>query len=317
MPLRAFIAALVFVVALAPACAADTLAYSESFDTLFSVDLTAHTATKIGQATPPGITRLANIEGLTLTPGGALYGVSDVTGTKTLLRIDATTGLATAVGGLTLTGGDTSGQLDLGMAATCDGKLWLSSGTGSSSVPGTGLLWQLDPNTADATLVGNLGAKITGLTARGNQVYGAGSQGNNNFYSVSTSTGAATLLGAYGLSTYITTTSPAFDATGRLWAVLNYVPPPQGQTSFPEWSDLAQINLGNASLTDTGPITGDADFQTNFYGSLKGLAIASSCTAAVAATSQLPTLSWPALGLLVLLVGAFATVQFSRRYPAV
>lgn len=307
MPLRAFIAALVFVVALAPARAADTLAYSESFDTLFRVDLTAHTATKTGQATPVGTTRFANIEGLTLTPGGALYGVSDGSPTKTLLQIDPATGLATVVGVLTLPGGDTTGQLDLGMAATCDGKLWLSSGTG--------LFWQIDPNTAAATLVGNLDAKITGLAARGNQVYGAGSQTNNNLYSIDTNTGATTLLGAYGTSNYITTTSPGFDATGRLWAVLNYIPPPQGQSTFAEWSDLAQINLSTGALDNTGSITGDAEFQTDFYGSLKGLAIASSCTAAVAATAQLPTLSWPALAVLILLVGGFAAIQFSRRYP--
>jgi hypothetical protein len=221
------------------------------------------------------------------------------------LRIDPATGLATAVGTLTLPGGDTTGQLDLGMASTCDGKLWLSSGTG--------LFWQIDPNTAAATFVGNLGAKITGLAARGNQLYGAGSQMNNNFYSINTSTGAATLLGAYGTSNYITTTSPGFDASGHLWAALNYIPPPQGG-SFAQWSDLAQINLGTGALDNTGPITGDADFQTNFLGSLKGLAIASSCTAAAAATAQLPTLSWPALGILILLVGGFAAVQFSRRY---
>ncbi len=306
MPLRAFIAALVFVVALAPARAADTLAYSESFDTLFRVDLTAHTATKVGQATPVGVTRFANIEGLTLTPGGTLYGVSDGNPTKTLLRIDPTTGLATVVGTLVLTGGDTTGQLDLGMAATCDGKLWLSSGTG--------LFWQIDPNTAVATFVGNVGAKVTGLAARGNQVYGAGSQTNNNFYTINTATGAATLVGAYGISTYITTSSPAFDASGRLWTVLGYVPPQPGQTVFPEWSDLAQLNLATGALIDTGPITGDAEFHDDFYGNLKGLAISSSCTAAVAATSQLPTLSWPALGVLMVLLGGFAAVQFSRRY---
>jgi hypothetical protein len=309
MLLRAFIAALVFAVALSPARAADTLAYSEAFDTLFRVDLSTHTATKIGRATPVGVTRFANIEGLTLTPGGALYGVSDGNAAKTLLRIDPTTGLAAVVGTLTLTGGDTSGQLDLGMAATCDGKLWLSSGTG--------LLWQIDPNTAAATFIGNLGAKITGLAARGNQVYGAGSQTNNNLYSVNTSSGAATLIGAYGISNYITTTSPGFDSTGRLWAVLGYVPPQQGQTSFPEWSDLAQLNLGSGALNDTGPITGDTEFHDDFAGSLKGLAIASACTSAVAATSQLPTLSWPALGVLIFLVGGFAAVQFSRRYHAV
>jgi hypothetical protein len=309
MPLRAFIAALVFAVAVTPARAADTLAYSEAFDTLFRVDLTTHTATKIGQATPPGVTRFANIEGLTLTPAGALYGVSDGNAAKTLLRIDPNTGLATAIGTLNLTGGDTSGQLDLGMAATCDGKLWLSSGTG--------LLWQIDPNTAAATFIGNLGAKITGLAAHGNQIYGAGSQANNNFYSINTSSGAATLVGAYGTSSYITTTSPGFDASGRLWAVLGYVPPQQGQTTFPEWSDLAQLNLGTGALDNTGPITGNTEFHDDFYGNLKGLAIASACTSGVAATPQLPTLSWPALGVLVLLVGGFAAVQFSRRYPVV
>src|ERR1700761_8049674 len=203
MPLRAFIAALVFVVALAPARAADTLAYSESFDTLFRVDLTAHTATKIGQATPPGATRFANIEGLTLTPGGSLYGVSDGNGTKTLLVIDPTTGLASAVGTLSLPGGNTSGQLDLGMAATCDGKLWLSSGTGAAS--GNGLFWQIDPSSAAATLVGELGAKITGIAAHGNKVYGAGGQGNNNLYTIDTASGAAALIGAYGTTNYITT----------------------------------------------------------------------------------------------------------------
>ena len=309
MPLRALIAALVFAVALSPARAADTLAYSEAFDTLFRVDLSTHTATKIGQATPPNVTRFSNIEGLTLTPAGTLYGISDGNPTKTLLRIDPSTGIATVVGTLDLSGGNTSGQLDLGMAATCDGRLWLSSGTG--------LFWQIDPNTAATTFVGNLGAKITGLAARGNQVYGAGSQGNNNFYAIDTSTGAATTIGAYGTANYITTTSPGFDAGGRLWAVLGYVPPQPGQTTFPEWSDLAQINLGTGALNNTGPITGDQEFHDDFYGNLKGLAIASSCTAAVAATSQLPMLSWPALGLLVLLIGGFAAVQFSRRYRAV
>src|ERR1700754_4983326 len=115
MPLRALFAALVFAVACGRAVAADVVGYSEAFDTLYRVDLTARTAQEVGRATVIGAPRLANIEGLTASPLGTLYAVSDTDTVKTLLQINTTTGIATSVGALTLTGGTVTGQLDLSM----------------------------------------------------------------------------------------------------------------------------------------------------------------------------------------------------------
>ena len=94
------------------------------------------------------------------TPASALaVGVSRVPDLR--CRVGGSSGLGE-------TGQGTFNVLDLGLSFTCDGKLWLSAGS-------TGSLWQVDPETAATTKVGNLGVTITGLTARGNQLFGAGS----------------------------------------------------------------------------------------------------------------------------------------------
>ncbi len=309
MPLRALFAALVFAVACGQALAADVIGYSEAFDTLYRVDLTAQTAAEVGRATPVGSPRIANIEGLTATPAGTLYAVSDTDSVKTLLQISPTTGLATSLGTLSFTGGNTSGLLDLSLAFTCDGRMWMASGTGS--------FWQVDPSTATATFIGDLGAKITGIAAHGNVLYGAGSQGNNNLYTINTATGVATLIGPYGSSApYITTISLAFDAAGNLQAILDYVPPPTG-SQVAQWSDFAQIALTSGALTDAGAITasGNSVSDLEFIG-MKGLAIVPSACAASTAVA-LPVLSWPSLLLLTLLLALVAGTQFSRRYPTI
>lgn len=310
MPLRALIAALVFAVACGQAIAADVIGYSEAFDTLYRVDLTARTAEEVGRATVIGTPRLANIEGLTSSPSEALYGVSDTDTIKTLLQINPTTGIATSLGSLTFTGGNTTGQLDLSLAVTCDGRMWMASGTGS--------FWQLDPNTATATYVGDLGVKVTGLAARGNLLFGVGSQGNNNLYSIDTATGAATLLGPYGNNApYITTISVAFDAAGNLYGILDFNPPPTG-SQLTQWNDLAQIVPASGVLDDMGDITasGNSVADLEFIG-LKGLAIVPNACAAQAGTVSLPVLSWPSLLFLIALLMLVAGVQFSRRYPTI
>ncbi len=310
MPLRGLFAALVLAVACGRAIAADVVGYSEAFDTLYRVDFTTLTADEIGRATIIGAPRWANIEGLTASPSGVLYGISDTATVKTLLRIDPTTGLATSLGALSLTGGDTSGQLDLSLAFTCDGRFWMSSGTG--------LFWQIDLTTTAVTFVGNLGAKITGLAARGNVLYGIGSQGDNNLYTIDLTTGAATLVGAFGSSVpYITTISAAFDAAGNLHAILDFNPSPSGST-ITQWNDLAQITSTSGVLADMGNITasGNSDADLEFIG-MKGLAIFPSACAAQAATVSLPILSWQSLFILIALLILFAGMQFSRRYPAI
>ena len=72
----------------------------------------------------------------------ALYGVSVGNGAKTIAP-GPRDRLATAIGSLYLAGGDTAGLLDLGMTATCDGKLWLASGTRK--------FWKVDPHTGVST----------------------------------------------------------------------------------------------------------------------------------------------------------------------
>ncbi len=305
MPLRALIAALFLCAACGQAVAADVIGYSEAFDTLYRVDLTTQTATEIGRATPPGVSRLANVEGLTFSPAGKLYAVSDAGSAKTLLTIDQGTGLATAIGTLNL---GSSAQLDLGMAFTCDGHLWLSAVTGQ--------LWQVDPATAQTNLIGNMGTTITGLAAQGNQLYGTGSQGDNNFYRINTATAVATLIGAYASSSFITAASPGFDANDQVWVLLDYVPPPTETSPAAKWSDLGNIASTSGTLTNLGPVTAQGPSITNLeYIGLRGLAIPSAVCIAQADVPSTPTLSARALLALVLLLMLVAGTRLRRCRP--
>ena len=319
MPLRAFIATLVLAVSGIHANA-ETVAYGEAFDTLYSIDLSTRTATPVGAAGSWSGASIANIEGLTFGPNGKLYAVSD-TLLKALMTIDTATGLANVIGplgggaGLGDSGQGTFDVLDLGMTFTCDGRLWLSSGF-------TGSFWQVDPATGATTRIGNLGATITGLTARGNQVFGAGSQGDPNLYSIDLGSGHATSVGSYGQGLNpITTASPGFDASGKLWTVLDNVPPlPPTQT--PEWSTL--VTLGDkGTLATVGDITTPSGLKypatvTQLpYVGIKGLAITSPCNVAKAAASIVdpaPATSPLSLSALILLVVLGAgTVRHRQR----
>lgn len=306
MPLRAFIAALFLCAVGGRAIAADVIGYSEAFDTLFRVNLTTHTADLVGPAGYIGGQRVANIEGLTFSPQGDLYAVAD--NIKGLVRINSGAGQATLVGPLNLAGQSIGEQLDLGLTFTCDGKLWLSAANGK--------FWQIDPTTGTSRLVGNLGVKVTGLTSRGNLIYAAGSQGNNNLYLIDPATAGVTLIGPYGSSTgYVTTASPGFDASGKLWLVLSYVPPQPGTVTIPEWSDLASLDVDTGALVNTGNITGPAVLQTSFYGELKGLALLSpTCTAAAeSGVPSTPTLPLKGLVFLIVLLTLFGAFHLRNR----
>ncbi len=318
MPLRAFIATLVLAVSGVHANAGP-VAYGEAFDTLYSIDLSTRTATPIGAAGSWSGASIANVEGLTFSPNGKLYAVSD-TLLKALMTIDPGTGLASVIGplgggaGLGESGQGTFDVLDLGMTFTCDGRLWLSSGF-------SGSFWQVDPGTAATTRIGKLGATITGLTARGNQVFGAGSQNDPNLYSIDLTTGQATSVGPYGQGVNpITTASPGFDATGALWLVVDNVPPlPPTQT--PQWSTLTTISSKGA-LASVGDITAPTGMKypstaTQLpYVGIKGLAITSPCNVAkapAAIVDPTPATSPISLSALVLLVLLAAGTSYRRR----
>jgi hypothetical protein len=309
MPLRAILVALVLGVFASQARASDLVGYGEAFNVLYAVDLTTKTAVQIGG---PGQITYANIEGLTFSPGGTLYAVSDAGPTKTLLTIDQGSGIATAVGTLNL---GSNNQLDLALAFTCDGKLWMSASTGQ--------FWNVDPATASATALGNLGVKITGMAARGSLLYAAGSQGNNNLYSIDPVKATATLVGSYQSTNYITTISPAFDASGQLWAILDYVPPQQGNALIADWSDLAKLSVASGALTNLGNITPPAPVDTNsptyanlYQIGLKGLAIPSGACAAAATTASTPALSTRGIAALIALLLVFGGTRLRRRHPS-
>lgn len=319
MPLRAVIASLVLAVS-AVAANAGTVAYGEAFDTLYAFDMTTRNAAAIGSAGNYGGTALANISGLTFSPDGShLYAVSD-TLLKVLMTIDRSTGIASVIGplggaaGLGDTGQGNFNVLDLGLSFTCDGKLWLSAGA-------TGSLWEVDPATAGVTKIGNLGVTVTGLTARGNQLFGAGSQDDAHLYRIDTKTAKATAVGSYGTVDPITTASPGFDSSGQLWSVLDDVPPLPPQNTQPQWSSLAKVTpLGNLTIVGDITVPGGAKYPSNAtqlpYVGLKGLAIASPCAiAAPASSGAAPTLS-PAGAMLLALLFALAagtSLRLRRR----
>lgn len=310
MPLRALFAALVLGVFASQARAADLVGYGEAFNVLYSVDLTTNTAVPIGGATLYGVP--VNLYGLTSSPSGALYAVSDANSVKTLVTIDKNTGMATPIGALNL---GSNNQLDLALAFTCDGKLWMSASTGQ--------FWNVDPATANVALLGNLGVKITGLAARGSLLFGTGSQGNNNLYSIDPVKVSASLIGSYQSTDYVTTVSPGFDSTGQMWAVLDYVPPQPGNTAVAAWSDLAKLSVTSGALSNLGsitpprPIDSKSPAYNNLYQiGLKGLAIPSGICAATAANSPTPTLSWRGILALTVLLALVAGTRLLRWRPS-
>jgi streptogramin lyase len=230
---------------------AETMAYGEAYDTLYQFGLTSHSAMAVGSAGRYGGQPIANLSGLSFTPDGdALYAVAG--GMNSLARINPETGSASIVGLFGLAGqGDPhrNDALDLGMTFGCDGTLWLVSAY-------AGKLWTVDPANGATDLVGTTGHAITGLAAIGNLLYGAGGRGDNGFYRIDGATGEATRIGDFGDDRWINSVSMSFDASGTLWAVLNYVPPAPGSTAVPDWADLATINVTTGKLTIVGPITG-------------------------------------------------------------
>jgi len=304
--LTCVIAAGMFAVAAIPAGAA-TVAYGEAFDSLYRVDLTTHEATRVGAAGRYSGQIIGNISGLSTTSDGALYAVAG--GFKLLIRVDPESGQATVVGDLGLSGQGDPGRndaLDLNMAASCDGTLWLSSAVANK-------LWTVDRASGSTRLVGSTGHALTGLVANGNRLYGAGGKGDNTFYSVNPATGAATAIGAFGpeVQRWVNSISMSFDEAGTLWAVINYVPPENDTDIPPDWSDLATIDPVNGKVHVLGPITGpDALKQVGMKGFTTGPAPCGGAPQPSPAPIDSPWM----LGLLIGLLALVASTQRHRLH---
>jgi hypothetical protein len=279
---------------------ADPLGYAAGFNELYRVDLAN------GQSTRIGAVGFNDVEGLALSSGGTLYGVADATmmiggqasaTTDFLIRIDTATGVGTLVGPLGLQDQGPGGNLDYGLAFTCDGRLWLSSDT-------TGELWEVNRSSGATRRVGATGAALSGLAGRGNQLFGLGVDGGvGALYSIDPETAVATSVGPLASAGVVDDAGLDFDADGVLWATLD--PEPLG--SGP--SRAARINQ------QTGRASGSLVTLTANTG-IEGLAIAPTggCTTGNGnvAPVMVPGPAAPLLWLLAVFAGLFGVRRLRR-----
>ncbi len=271
---------------------------ARDFDSLHRVVLTVGTATKIGELRPSrSDAPYADVEGLALNSKGMLYGIDDAT--KTLIRIEPSSGAALPVDGRDgNTGLPRTAIFDFGLTFDCAGALYASSDSRRS-------LYRLDAETGVATLVGSegsLGAPITGLAAKGDVVYGIGSEGSENLYRIDVTTGRAVLVGPLGANLRFSDAGLDFDANGVLWGVADM----SGASLNPEPSILFRIN----------ETTGAAERVSTTVSGVESLAIAPPLCSAPEGTPEIPVI--PALNpiglsVLGLMIALLALVALPRR----
>lgn|GEM_PF-316874 len=273
---------------------------ARDFDSLHRVVLQSGQAVKVGELRPGrNDAPYADVEGLAFNSKGVLYGIDDAT--KTLIRIEPSSGAALPVGGREgNTGLARTASFDFGLTFDCNGGLYASSDSRRS-------LYQLDSDTGVATLVGTeggLGAPITGLAAKGNTVYGIGSEGFENLYRIDVTTGRATLVGPLGANLRFSDGGLDFDANGVLWGVADM----SGASLNPEPSILFRIN----------EMTGAAERVATTVSGVESLAIVPPICANLEGTPQIPAIptlsgqSLSALALMMALLGVIALPLRSR-----
>lgn len=289
----------------AASAAAQPLGYGAGFNELYRLDLATGQATKIG---PIGFN---DVEGLAISPSGVLYGVADASmlingqpsaTTDFLFHIDTGTGAGTLIGQLPgLQGLGPTGNLDFGLAFTCDGRLWLAAET-------TGDLWEVNPATAALRAVGNTGATLSGLAGRGNQLYGVSVDPQPRLYRIDPATGQALAVGPLNVGGQVRNAGLDFDAAGVLWATLDSADLDPSRVVRVDLQSGQGTVIGNVTLADIG---------------FKGLAIASPAGCAGGggtgtggvppSPTVVPGPGTPALLLLIGLAGAFGVGRIRRR----
>lgn len=283
------------------AAVAEPVGYAVGFDSLYRIDLGT------GQATLVGPLGYIDVEGLAFSPAGELFAVADAGAvapasdqTDFLLRIDTATGAATPVGqmeALAGTGTGTFGELDYGLAFTCNGQLWLSSDT-------TGQLWEVNPGTAQTRLVGNMGAGISGLAGRGETLYGVGIDGNERLFRIDTVNAQAMVIGSLGLPDRMFDAGLDFDSVGRLWITIDYLTPPAGIP--PLRNDVARLDPMTGGILEQRIINGAGiDIDTV---QMEGLALAPPGGCGAGPIPQPSEIPGPSLPLLLALGAGLALV---------
>jgi hypothetical protein len=285
-------------ICMSTAAIAEPFGYAARFNELYRVNLANGDATRIGPVAGIGFN---DVEALSFAPSGLLFGVVDATRilpggshsstTDFLIRVSTTTGAGALVGQLPgMQGQGPGGNLDYGMGFGCDGRLWLSSAT-------TGQFWQVNPVTADVSLVGNLGQPISGLAARGDILYGVSIDPQPRLYRIDVANATLSLVGPLNVGGVVSAVGLAFDADGQLWATLA----PSNLTA----TRIARIDTASGAATVVASIASDVDFRSLAIGAPGG------CT--VAAPTPVPGPSLPVLLLLAGIAAAFGARRLSSR----
>lgn len=203
---------------------------SDATDYLWSINLNTGVATRIGH------THFAEIESLSFSATGVLYGVDDTT--DQLVTCSITTGACAAAGALGV------GFVDSGLSFSDDGNLWMST-----DGPGPPFnFYRLNPNTGAATLIGPQGQEVTGLAFWNGVLYGLGGDYLDNLVIVNRTTGATTPVGPLGTVTLIDG-GIDFDGDGVLWGISN----PSDDVAIP--SQVFTLNTSTGAATVVATVT--------------------------------------------------------------
>lgn len=170
------------------------------------------------------------LSSLAFSLGGQLYGVSPVLAagdrglavTNWLARVDLEARTVEMIGVVE----SESASLETGLTFDASGRLWLSTEQG--------LLYEVNPATAEVELAGNLGRPVLGLTACGSTLWGlTRPEGQNQpveLLRIEPESGRIDVVGEAGESVWMDVGgSLDFSSDGRLWAVMtnfNAVPVP-------------------------------------------------------------------------------------------
>lgn len=244
-------------------------------DSLYRIDLETGAATRVGALGTlgaPGTAGVLDVEGLAFHPDGTLYGAADGSPTQggtsdLLIRINSANGSASIVAplqGLAGLGPGTGGQLDYGLASTCDGRLWLASDT-------LGHIWEVNRQDGSVRRVVTSGPLLSGLAARDNLLFGISVESAEALYRIDTQSFEITRVGNLGLANRIYDAGLDFDSGGRLWATLDYMVAPEGQPVVFR-NDIAELDPATGAMLRRLPITGAGTGTSTVQ--MEGLAIA-------------------------------------------
>jgi hypothetical protein len=203
---------------------------SDATDNLWSINLATGVATRIGY------TGFLDIESLSFSAAGVLYGVDEVS--SQLVTCSTETGACTPVGSLGVF------FQDSGLSFSDDGRLWMS--TDEPIEPYN--FYRLNPNTGAATLIGDQGQEVTGLAFRGGVMYGLGGDKRNNLVRVNLGTGLATPVGGLG-TVSLMDGGIDFDSAGVLWGIAD----PELNVVLP--SKIFTINTSTGAATVVATVT--------------------------------------------------------------